>query len=149
MFNVRLAGGHLYGKQLFTWLSLVVSFMTSFVLSFFPLDVLDGIWDLTESVSEGFLTYSCPPCTKMVFIGVYFNTEDLTLSITPDRVRETLDLIDLWSKKDSALLQKLQSLIGKLSFIVPCVHSSRIIICRLYNWLSEIHSCVLAEQKKI
>ena len=59
MFNVRLAGGHLYGKQLFTWLSLVVSFMASFVLSFFPLDVLDGIWGLTESVSEGFLTYSC------------------------------------------------------------------------------------------
>ena len=52
MFNVRLAGGHLYGKQL------VVFFMASFVLSFFPLDVLDGIWDLIESVSEGFLTYS-------------------------------------------------------------------------------------------
>ena len=59
MLNVRLAGGHLYGKQLFTWLSLVVSFMASFVLSFFPLGVLDGIWDLIESVSEGFLTDSC------------------------------------------------------------------------------------------
>ena len=35
-----------------------LSFMASFVLSFFPLDVLDGIWDLIESVSEGFLTYS-------------------------------------------------------------------------------------------
>ena len=58
MFHVRLAGGHLYGKQLFTWLSLVVSLMASFVLSFFPLDVLDEIWDLIESVSEGFLTYS-------------------------------------------------------------------------------------------
>ena len=54
MFNVRLAGGHLYGKQLFTWLSLVMSMMASFVLSFFPLDVLDEIWDLIESVSEGF-----------------------------------------------------------------------------------------------
>ena len=58
MFNVRLPGGHLYGKQLFTWLSLVVSLMASFVLSFFPLDVLDEIWELTESVSEGFLTHS-------------------------------------------------------------------------------------------
>ena len=29
-----------------------------FVLSFFPLDVLDEIWDLIDSVSEGFLTYS-------------------------------------------------------------------------------------------
>ena len=36
----------------------VVSLMASFVLSFFPLDVLDEIWDLIESVSEGFLTYS-------------------------------------------------------------------------------------------
>ena len=58
MFNVRLAGGHLYGKQLFTWLPLVVSLMASFVLFFFPLDVLDEILDVIESVSEGFLTYS-------------------------------------------------------------------------------------------
>ena len=29
------------------------------MLSCFPLDVLDEIWDLTESVSEGFLTYFC------------------------------------------------------------------------------------------
>ena len=67
MFNVRLAGGHLYGKQLFTWLSLVVSFMASFVLSFFPLDVLDGIWDLIESVSEGFL----PTYGKGYYRGSY------------------------------------------------------------------------------
>ena len=58
MFNVRLAGGYLHGKQLFTWLSLVVSLMASFMLSFLLLDVLDEIWDLIESVSEGFLTYS-------------------------------------------------------------------------------------------
>ena len=57
MFNVRQAGGHLYGKQLFTWLSLVVSLMASFVLSLFPLDVLDEIWDLIESVAEGFPAY--------------------------------------------------------------------------------------------
>ena len=33
-------------------------FMASYVLSFFRLYVLDGIWFLMESVSEGFLTYS-------------------------------------------------------------------------------------------
>ena len=67
MFNVRLAGGHLYGKQLFTWLSLVFSFMAPFVLSFFPLDILDGIWDLIESVSEGFLTYSFNRAARFAF----------------------------------------------------------------------------------
>ena len=67
MFNVRLAGGHLYGKQLFTWLSLVVSLMASFCAVLFPtLDVFDEIWDLIESVSEGFLTYS----SKLVKVGV-------------------------------------------------------------------------------
>ena len=74
MFNVRLAGGHLYWKQLFTWLSLVVSFMAYFVLSFSPLDVLDRIWYLIESVSKGFLTIlfhgkkrSC--CLKLIIAG--------------------------------------------------------------------------------
>ena len=31
------------------------------MLSFFSLDVLDEIWDVIESVSEGFLTYFRPP----------------------------------------------------------------------------------------
>ena len=53
MLNVRLAGGHLYGKQLFTY----GVFDGVFVLSFFPLDVLDEIWDLIESVFDGFLTF--------------------------------------------------------------------------------------------
>ena len=61
MLNVRLAGDHLYGKLLFTWLSLVMSMMVSFfVLSFFPRDVLDEILNLIESVSKGFPTYSDP-----------------------------------------------------------------------------------------
>ena len=59
MFNVRQAGGHLYGKQLFSWLSLVVSLMASFCAVLFPLDVLNEVWDIIESVFEGFLTYSC------------------------------------------------------------------------------------------
>ena len=32
--------------------------MASFALSFFPRDVLDEIWDLIETVSEGFPIYS-------------------------------------------------------------------------------------------
>ena len=32
--------------------------MASFCAVLFPLDVLDEIWDLIESVSEGFLNYS-------------------------------------------------------------------------------------------
>ena len=35
-----------------------VSLMASFCASFFPRDVLDDIWNLIESVSEDFTTYS-------------------------------------------------------------------------------------------
>ena len=49
MLNVRLAGDHLYGKY--------VCGSAFFVLSFFPLDVLDEILNLIESVSEGFPSY--------------------------------------------------------------------------------------------
>ena len=38
------------------------------MLSFFPRDVLDEIWDLIESVSEGFPSYSC------MFILVFTRT---------------------------------------------------------------------------
>ena len=59
MFYVRLAGGHLYGKSLFIWLSLVVSLVVSYlVLSFLPRDALDKIWDRIVSVPETFPTYS-------------------------------------------------------------------------------------------
>ena len=86
MFNVRLAGGHLYGKQLFTWLSLVVSFMASFVLSFFPLDVLDGIRDLIESVSEGFLTYFQLSSRSLPrhLVGKKTAQKDIIIDITSD-----------------------------------------------------------------
>ena len=50
MLNVRLAGDHLYGKWLFTWLSLVMSLKVSFCAVLFPRDVFDEIWDLIESV---------------------------------------------------------------------------------------------------
>ena len=58
MLNVRLTGDHLYGKLLFTWLSLVMSMMVSFCAVLFPTRCLDEILNLIESVSEGFPTYS-------------------------------------------------------------------------------------------
>ena len=59
MLHDRLAGDHLYGKLLFTWLALVMSLLVCFcaVLSF-QRYVLDEILDLIESVSEGLPTYS-------------------------------------------------------------------------------------------
>ena len=56
MLTVRLAGDHLYGTLLSTWLSLVMSMMVSFCAVLFPF--LGEILNLIESVSEGFPSYS-------------------------------------------------------------------------------------------
>ena len=42
---------------------------------FSPLDVLDGIWDLIGSVSEGFPTYFCILHSEIFIIFAYFNLE--------------------------------------------------------------------------
>ena len=66
-----------------------------------------------------------PPSTRMTFIGVLFDSEELTLSVTPERLQEILRLLEVWLLKTEAILQELQSLIGKLSFISSCVQASR------------------------
>ena len=79
-----------------------------------------------------------PPSTEMVFIGVLFNTVDMTLSVTPERVQEILDLVEVWLHKPTATLKEVQSLIGKLSFVASCVQSSRVFIARLLSWLRQM-----------
>ena len=48
MFNVRLAGDHLYGKWLFTWLSLVMSITVSYILLY--LAVTDDVFTVSYFV---------------------------------------------------------------------------------------------------
>ena len=47
---------------------------------FFPLDVLDEIWDLIESVSEGFLTYSVVVSLIYIFRFLSFIYSCLVIS---------------------------------------------------------------------
>ena len=59
-----------------------MSMMVSFVLSFFPRDVLDEILNLIESVSEDFPSYSI--CSIMFYNGglkhqTHINTADFVL----------------------------------------------------------------------
>ena len=54
------------------------------MLSFFQLDVLDEIWDVIQSVSEGFLTYSYSNKrnkTLKIIYGMKIRTEDTECSL--------------------------------------------------------------------
>ena len=88
---------------------------------------------LEESVEK-----ACHPSTRMVFIGVLFGTEALSLFVTKERLTEIKLLVQNWLSFETATLKQLQSLIGKLKFVAHCVKPSRIFISRLLNWLKEI-----------
>ena len=56
-----------------------MSMMVSFVLSFFPRDVLDEILNLIGSVSEGFPSYSFVTLIKTVLVTVLTRDHQVTL----------------------------------------------------------------------
>lgn len=89
---------------------------------------------IEESVNK-----SCPPSTIMSFLGVLFNTLQMSMEITPDRMKEIRFLLKTWLNKDQATLREVQALLGKLNFIGACVKSSRVFISRLLNWLRELY----------
>jgi hypothetical protein len=49
---------------------------------------------LEESVDK-----AVTPTTKMTFVGVTFDSEKITLEVTPDRVVEISQLVESWLKK--------------------------------------------------
>ena len=75
----------------------------------------------------------------MTFIGVLFNTENMTISVTPERLKEICNLLSIWLQKDTASLREIQSLLGKLNFIAACVRPGRIFISRMLKWLKLLY----------
>ncbi|RLC08583.1 MAG: hypothetical protein DRI57_23700, partial [Deltaproteobacteria bacterium] len=75
------------------------------------------------------------PSTTMEFLGIQFNTIDMTLSITPTRLIELRSLLDEWRVKKSASKKEIQSLVGKLQFAARCVPAGRLFISRILELL--------------
>lgn len=82
---------------------------------------------------------ACPPSTIMTFLGILFNTEKLTMEVTPDRLQEIRHLLKSWLGRNTASLREIQSLIGKLNFIAAYVRPGRIFIARMLQWLKVLN----------
>ena len=78
------------------------------------------------------------PSTIMTFLGIQFNTVDLSLTITNDRLVEIKDILQEWEDKKYSNRQELQSLLGKLNFVASCVRPGRVFISRLLNFLRSV-----------
>ena len=67
-----------------------------------------------------------------------FNTVDLTLYVTSDRVEEILSLVHCWLDKTAVTVRELQSMLAKLHFVSSCVRPSRNFVSRLLTWLRSL-----------
>ena len=82
---------------------------------------------------------ACFPSTVMTFVGVLFDTNKMTIEVTPERLKEINLLLKTWLEKHTASLKEIQSLLGKLNFIAACVRPGRIFISRMLKWLKSLN----------
>lgn len=94
-------------------------------------------WVLEKCGLEESVEKACSPSTRMSFLGIWLDTEKMTMEVTPDRLEEIHKLLSEWLLKNSATLKEVQSLVGKLNFIACCVKPGRIFISRILNFLRE------------
>ncbi len=64
-----------------------------------------------------------------------YDTEALTLSVTPDRMTYILEILEEWLKRNRASKKDVQSLLGKLNFIVSFVRPGRVFMSGMLTFL--------------
>ena len=77
----------------------------------------------------------CSPANQMLFLGILFDSSNLTVSIDSNRLQELRDLLDSWLTAEQCTRKQLESLLGKLKFAAACVRPGRISTMRLLSEL--------------
>ena len=79
-----------------------------------------------------------PPTCVMIFLGILFNSNEVTLSIDRSRMEEIRSLLEEWLDKNKCSKKDLQSLLGRLQFVASCVRPGRVFIMWLLALLRQI-----------
>ena len=87
------------------------------------------------------------PSTCMPYLGIEFDSVKLEMRVTPEKIAEIRDDLNLWEKKSTATKKTLQQLLGKLFWISRCVRFSRPFMGRLLQLLRTMYN--LPDNKKV
>ena len=99
--------------------------------------LLDLLQDLGLDIS---LKKLCPPSTKVICLGIMFDTVNRTISIPDSKLQEICQMCNLWSNKRIVPKNELQSLLGLLLYITECVRPARFFLNRMLQLLRENHN---------
>ena len=90
---------------------------------------------------------ACAPATSMTYLGVLFNTVDMTMSVPADKLQEVRADLEVWARKTTAVRKDLQSILGKLFWISKVVRHSRAFMGRLLQQLRNMND--LPDTKRV
>lgn len=78
-----------------------------------------------------------PPARTVEWLGINIDSANMTISIPPHKVQETLRVVNKYRARRSMTRKDLQSLIGRLIHIAKCVSPARLFVSRLLDALRE------------
>ena len=90
---------------------------------------------------------ACAPKTSMTYLGILFNSVDMTMSVPPEKLQEVRADLETWSRKTTAVRKDLQSILGKLFWISKVVRHSRAFMGRLLQQLRDMKN--LPDTKRV
>ncbi len=76
-----------------------------------------------------------PPSHTMSFLGIWFDTINMTMSIDDQRLSEIMSMLRQWRDKERAKRKEVESLVGHLNFIAKVVRPGRKFMARMFNYL--------------
>ena len=76
------------------------------------------------------------PTRNMVWVGICFNLDTMTMTIPQQKVTETLEQVQGWLQRPTITRRQLQSLTGSLTHITRCCPAGRLFTSRLYDLLA-------------
>ena len=83
-----------------------------------------------ESVEKA----SSPSCS-MLFLGILFDTVEMTLRIDQERLQEILALLVEWLGMTHMSRKDVEKIAGKLGFVSACVRPGRLFVSRILQYL--------------
>lgn len=75
------------------------------------------------------------PSSQMVWLGIYFDTEAMTMHIPEAKLTEILEELTAWRRKTAASRHQIQSVLGKLFFASHCCPTLRLFVNRMLDTL--------------
>ena len=151
-FDTCLPFGYRHGSGIFTRLSDAVRFIMKNkgydVINYID-DVIgfgtvttatpsyNALFQLLQELGFGISTKKLvKPCTKATCLGVEIDTENFTVSVPEEKLRNIKKICEYWQNKITCSKKELQSLLGSLLYISKCVKSSRFFLNRMLDTLS-------------